>query len=228
MANQEAHIALVLFGGSGERFGAPMPKQFVVIDDKPLLLETLERIAACSCVDEIYAVSRQEDIQRIQELARGIAKLKGVIPGGTTRQDSSRNGVDYLVKAGYLENDLVAICDGDRPCVEEELFTKNYEAAKECGAAVTVAPCRDSVLLSKDQEFVSEYLNRDEVCLVSTPQTFRLGVIAKGHHRASALMTDDASLVEEPVRLVKWDHINVKITVKEDIEAFKQWKKQRN
>ena len=226
MENKTPHIALVLFGGSGLRFGSTLPKQFVTLIDKPLIEETLSALEECPSVDEVHLVSRKEDIGKTKEIAASYPKVKGVYEGGKTRQDSARLGL-LALQGKVDEGSLVAIMDGDRPCIEDDLLKQNYELAGKVGAAVTVAPSSNSVLLSKDGETVTSYLNRDEVYLVATPQTFRYKEILKSHLEAKDGHTDDASLFQGPVALLKWDKQNVKITTKEDVEAFKQWKTRR-
>ncbi|MBE6135482.1 MAG: 2-C-methyl-D-erythritol 4-phosphate cytidylyltransferase [Erysipelotrichaceae bacterium] len=226
MENKIPHIALVLFGGSGLRFGSDIPKQFVTLIDKPLIEETLSALEGCPSVEEVHLVTRAEDQEKTKEIASRYPKVKGIYEGGKTRQDSARLGL-LALRGKIPEDALVAIMDGDRPCIEEELLRQNYEKAAENGACVTVSSCSNSVLLSKDGEKVSSYLNRDEVYLVATPQTFSYGTILKSHLEAKEGHTDDASLFQGPVALLKWDKQNVKITTKEDVEAFKQWKTRR-
>ena len=226
MGECHKRIAIVLFAGTGERFGLPYPKQFVDLGGRTLLEETVGRIAALKCVDSLLLVSRAEDIDRIEEILNPRnPKILGIVPGGASRQQSAYLGLLALKEMGIDSEDLVAICDGDRPNISQRVFIENFAAAASKGAAVTAIKSSDSLLRSKDGKEVDSYLAREEVYLVQTPQTFRFGLILKAHEEGKDIMaTDDASLVIRTggkVAIVNGEKNNVKITVKEDLQSWK-------
>ena len=120
------------------------------------------------------------------------------------------------------------IADGDRPCVEPELVHRCFLAAEEVGASVAAIPMNESVLLSEDGKRVKDYLNRDTVFTVQTPQTFLFSTIFYAHMKfKKKVVTDDASLVAKlgkPIAIVMGSRDNVKITVPEDLKAYFAWK----
>ncbi|MBO5528853.1 MAG: 2-C-methyl-D-erythritol 4-phosphate cytidylyltransferase [Bacilli bacterium] len=225
------HICVALFGGKGERFHAPFPKQFIDLDGEPMILVTLKALSLCGAIDDIYVVSEVNSIEQVYNLLQdaGIPKIKDILPGGKTRQSSSLSALEHLKKTGVKDDAIVMIVDGDRPCIDESIIARSYDAAEKNGAAVVAAPVTDSILLSKDGKRVSEYIDRSTVYAVQTPQTFRFSIIYEAAKRfQSQLVTDDASLVKllgKPVALVVGKKDNIKITVPEDIEAYISWKK---
>ena len=228
------HICVALFGGTGERFGAPYPKQFVKLDDAPMLIVTLRGLSKCVDIDEIYVVaepSSRNDVYNLI-LANQIKKVKAIMRGGATRQESARIALDFLKKSGTPADAIVMIADGDRPCVDPEIVHKCFVAAEAAGASVTAIPMTDSVLVSKDGKLVSDYLDRTQVYAVQTPQTFLFSLIYKAHHKfRNVPVTDDASLVQKlgkDIALVMGSKDNVKITVPDDVAAYLSWKNKKN
>ena len=228
------HICVALFGGTGERFGAPYPKQFVKLDDAPMLIVTLRGLSKCVDIDEIYVVaepSSRNDVYNLI-LANQIKKVKAIMRGGATRQESARIALDFLKKSGTPADAIVMIADGDRPCVDPEIVHKCFVAAEATGASVTAIPMTDSVLVSKDGKLVSDYLDRTQVYAVQTPQTFLFSLIYKAHHKfRNVPVTDDASLVQKlgkDIALVMGSKDNVKITVPDDVAAYLSWKNKKN
>jgi len=155
------------------------------------------------------------------------AKVKAIIPGGESREESVFKALLHLEKAGLKDDDIVLIQDGDRPNLSEDLIKRNLEAASEFGAAVTAVPATDSVLMSERGEFAERYLPRKDIYLAQTPQTFKFGIILKAHRKAreekNLVFTDDASIAQFagfPSRLVMGSPDNVKITTEKDAKRF--------
>ncbi len=228
------HICIALFGGTGERFGAPYPKQFVKLDGDPMLIVTLRALSKCVDIDEIYVVaepSSRNDVYNLI-LANQIKKVKAIMRGGSTRQHSARLALEFLKKSGTPADAIVMIADGDRPCVDPEIVHRCFVAAEEVGASVTAIPMTDSVLVSEDGKSVSDYLDRSQIYAVQTPQTFLFSLIYKAHHKFRDVpVTDDASLVKKlgkDIALVMGSKDNVKITVPDDVAAYLAWKSKRN
>lgn len=224
------HICIALFGGMGERFGAPYPKQFVKLGDDPMLIVTLQELSRCVDIDEIYVVAEASSRADTYNLivSRQIKKVKAVLVGGATRQESARLALEYLKRTNVPGDALVMIADGDRPCVDPNLVHRCFVAASEVGASVAAIPMRESVLLSGDGKRVDEYLNRETVFTVQTPQTFLFSTIYRAHVKfQKKVVTDDASLVAKlgkPIAIVMGSRDNVKITVPEDLKAYFAWK----
>ena len=219
------HIGVVMFGGTGQRFGSNEPKQFLPCGDHPLMAETLCNIASMSCIDEIYVVTHPDYIDEtnaiIDEFVPG--RIFGVIPGGETRHESAENALGYFEEKGEDVNAIIAIFDGDRPGIDESIVQENMMYAESEGAAVTAIRSTDSVFLSYDGETVQEYLDRRNVFLAQTPQTFRLGIILEAYKQCENPTTDDASLVEAlgyRVNVVEGSIANNKITYPEDLARY--------
>ena len=224
------HVCVALFGGTGERFGAPYPKQFVKLGDEPMLIVTLRALSKCVDIDEIYVVaepSSRDDVYNLI-LAHQIRKVKAIIRGGATRQESSRMALEFLKRSGCPNDAIVMIADGDRPCVDPMMVHRCYLAAEDKGASVVAIPMVDSVLYSPDGQSVDHYLDRECVYAVQTPQTFLFSLIYRAHQKyRDRRVTDDASLVSllrKPIAIVPGRKDNIKITVPEDVNAYLAWK----
>lgn len=224
--------AILLLGGNGARFGGETPKQFLPVKEKPLFRYAYDCLNSSKQIDGIVLVARQEDKETLKGYIGNDSKLLGIVVGGKTRQESSYNGVHFLKEQGLKEDDIVLILDADRPELSFELIEENIKLVNEKGAAVTVSPSINSILLGKDG-IVSSYLDRSMVYNVETPQSFAFGLISKAHEKAledGFKATDDASLVARlghEVALVINSRPNPKITVKEDLELYAAMKGER-
>lgn len=223
-------VALVLFGGSGERFGGNEPKQFALLADKPMMVETLTRLSSCPEIEEIYVVSRHEDMKRAEDLLwrYRVKKVKAILGGGASREESVFRGLCYLKKIRLPRSSLVLIHDGDRPNVSPTIVKRNFEEAGAHGAAVTAIPATSSVFESVLGYEVDRYANRQAIYLAQTPQTFRFSILESCFAWAAKKkrlddFTDDASLVKSrgyDIRLVPGDPKNVKITTRFDLALY--------
>ena len=223
--SRRRQIALVLFGGTGERFGAPYPKQFVDLGKEPMFVVTLTKFSASPEVDEIYVVAEPNTLGVCRDLvlSRQIKKVKAIVKGGSCRQESARLGLEAIAATGANDNDLVLIADGDRPNITPKLISENYRVAFQMGAAVTAIPVSDSVLLGQNGN-VEGYLDRSLVYLAQTPQTFVFKAIFKAHEKlAGGSFTDDASLLihlHKKVGIVMGSPNNLKITLPKDVDTY--------
>ena len=152
-------------------------------------------------------------------------KVKAVVAGGATRQQSVFAGLQTLEKLNASNEDVVLIHDGARPYVSKEIILNNIKTAKENDAAITVIKSTDSVLMSKQGKVVDSYLNREEIYNCQTPQSFKYGLILEAHKLAKEEgildASDDACLVirmNKKVSIVLGDVNNKKITYKEDLQ----------
>ena len=223
-------VAIALFGGSGERFGSSEPKQFIMLGDAPMLVVTLRGLSSCEEVDEIYVVAKPDTMEKTHDLITQyrIRKVKAIIPGGKTREDSVYSALRYLDQIRIDYDDLVLIQDGDRPNIDREIVKQNFEAAREMEAAVTAIPATDSILSSELGIEIDAYKPRAIIYYAQTPQTFRFGLLYRCFDLAKRqkkldMFTDDGSLVKSyghKVKIVPGKRSNVKITTKLDLATY--------
>ncbi len=207
-------------GGSGMRMGSALPKQFLEIDGKALIIYALEKFIAFDPSIEIILVLGN-NYYNYWESARLKADFHfpvKIATGGKTRFHSVKNGI------GLLEGDaLVGIHDAVRPLVSVATIGRVYAAAKEFGSAIPTIPLKESVREHKSEK--SRPLNRSEIRIVQTPQVFRSSVLRKSYETEyKEDFTDDASVVENAgfeLQLVSGDEFNLKITTPEDLEIAK-------
>ncbi|MCF8061810.1 MAG: 2-C-methyl-D-erythritol 4-phosphate cytidylyltransferase [Deltaproteobacteria bacterium] len=217
--------AVIPAAGAGVRMGAERPKQFLLLDGKPILTVTLEAFERCPVIDSVVLVvpgdvvpaCEREIVQR-----HGLTKVRRVVPGGARRQDSVRLGVE----ACPVGCDLVVVHDGVRPLVRSDLIERTVAAARDCGAAIAALPARDTVKQVRDGTWVERTLDRRSLWLVQTPQAFLRADLLEVHRRAVnegwEEMPDDASLLERAglsVRVVDGAEDNIKVTTPNDLEV---------
>lgn len=203
--------------GLGVRMGSP--KAFLPLDGKPMLYYSLQAFQRSS-VDGIGIVTRKEDLELAQNLARtyAIGKVSFVVPGGKERQDSVLEGIHALPKRA----ELAAVHDAARPLVTVELIDAVIEIAREKGAALAAIPMRDTVKSVRDH-CVRETLNREQLWSAQTPQAFRLDLFRKAvekAHEDNFYGTDCSSLLERigvTVHLVDGSTENLKVTTPSDV-----------
>ncbi len=211
-------IALIVAGGSGSRMGAEVPKQFLLIQGKPILMHTLNVFASIPTVNEIVLVLPETQIEHWKSLCikHHFAVNHLVTKGGETRYQSVKNGLTKINNP----NALVAIHDGVRPLVSEEVIENCFMAAEKFGNAIPVVKPVESVRIQeRDNSFIAD---RDKVLLVQTPQIFKFSIIKKGYETPyQPSFTDDASVVEfmgEKIHLVEGNRENIKITTPLDLK----------
>lgn len=228
------NIALILAAGVGQRMrSGGLPKQFLKIMGKPIIIYTLEKFEACREVDEIMIVCHGSYIQLMQELLTRYRILKAgkVIVGGTDRQASIKKGLDALVEDGKKDTDIVIIHDGVRPLVDDSTIRENIRVAKQCGCAVTVHPVTESVVITEQEEAgICDLKKRADTYSMTAPQTFRLRNIADAYEKKPELTKNAAPLLDAAmvyarnggkVHLVKEHNTNLKITTPEDYYFLK-------
>jgi len=209
--------------------GAWSNKQYLLLDDMPILARTVQAFENAPFIDAIYLVSPVQEIPfcKSEVVERyGFSKVRAIVAGGAERQHSVLNGLLAMTEAG--EDDLVLIHDGVRPFVSARMLEAAALAAREGGAAVVAVPVKDTVKVVRDG-VIKETPAREDLWLAQTPQAFRYGLIRAAHEEAASLGflgTDDSSLIERQggaVRIVPGDYRNIKITTPEDMllaEAF--------
>ena len=229
------NVAVIIAAGSGHRMGQDIPKQFINVYDKPVLLYTLEGFQNHPMIDAIEVVTLEGWIDFVWAYARqfGITKLKWVVAGGTTGQESIRNGV-YNLEGVCQEDDIVVIHDGIRPLVDESVLTNVLEVCKQKGNAVTSMPYNEQIFLVEDEISTTKYIPRETLRRVSTPQAYTFGKLNWGYHEAFAreigiygssytntMMAD----LGERLYFAAGSDRNIKLTTKGDLELFKAYLK---
>jgi len=209
--------AIILAAGSSKRMG--MEKNKVLLDLKePILVHSIRPFEENSMVNDIIIVANKDDICECSKLVKKykIKKVNNINPGGSTRQESSYNGV---VKA---ESDYVILHDAARPLITKSTVTNIIRDMLVYGAAVTAVPSKDTIKLV-DAGFAERTMEREKLWLTQTPQAFKTEVIKQAHKKARAdnfSATDDASMIERlgyRVRITQGSYENIKITTPDDI-----------
>ena len=226
------NIGLLIAGGSGNRMGQDIPKQFMHVDGAPIIIWTLKAFEQHPDIEAIAVVCLRGWETVLQSYANQfcIKKLKWIFPGGDTGFESIHNGIYGLKEVGCDDEDLVLIHDGVRPLLSQEIISSNIAICKAYGYAVTGIQCREAILESHDGFTTKTSIPRDTLIRTQTPQTFRLGNIIKAHEHAKVKgITDTVSsctLIAEleeniEMHIVPGSEKNIKITTVEDLEMIK-------
>ena len=222
------NVAIVFAGGAGVRMGAPVPKQFLELDGKPVLAHTLALFQDHPLVDRIRVVAAADCIGRVRDLCAryGISKCAGVCEGGASAQESIYAGLRAAEAGGDGADAVVLLHDGVRPYVLPEVITANIEAVRRFGNAVTHTPCFETIVVSRDGATIDALPLRRESYTAQAPQSFRLGDILAAHERIRRRPEGYADMIDQaticwtlgiPIHLVPGNRGNVKITTPEDI-----------
>lgn len=227
------NIALILAAGVGQRMrSGGLPKQFLKIMGKPIIIYTLEKFEQCNEIDQIVVVCHGSYTIYMDELLTlyRINKSQKVVVGGYDRQSSVRKGLEAIESDGGKREDIVIIHDGVRPLVDNATIIENIRVAKQYGCAVTVHPVTESVVVSgsDDAEFAN-FMKRGETYSLTSPQTFRMGDIMDAYNQnkeqEDMIPLLDAAMVYSKlggkVHLVKEHNTNLKITTPEDVYYLK-------
>lgn len=223
------NIALIIAGGTGQRMGQDIPKQFIHVHDKPVIIYTLEAFQYHPEIDaiEVVCLDGWHDVLRAYCRQFGIAKLEGIVSGGATGQDSIRNGLHDIVKRHTDDDDIVLIHDSIRPLVSHEVISDNIRVCREKGNATVVIPCTSVMLRTEDFIVSTDQIPRDNLKITQTPQSFFLKELLAVHAEAikKDLLPSIASCalyieMGYPVYFSKGSEKNIKITTADDIEIF--------
>lgn len=217
-------VAIVLAAGTGKRMESNIPKQYLLLQDKPVLYYSLKTFEE-SNVDEIILVVGRDNIEYCREKIVDKYKFKKVtkiIEGGAERYHSVYNGLNSIDYADY-----VLIHDGARPFITLNNIKKTIEEVIIYNACVVGVPSKDTVKIVNEDGIVMDTPNRDRVWSVQTPQAFSYNLIKKAYdlllssNQENIKITDDAMVVEHtvkcPVKLVMGEYYNIKITTPEDL-----------
>lgn len=225
------NIAIVFAGGSGVRMGAGVPKQFLEINGKPILIHTLQMFQEHEEIDKIYLAINEEYILYVEQLVKDfrIDKVRGIAAGGETAQDSIYNA---LMKAAEenSKDSVVLIHDGVRPFVSYEVISKNIESVEKYGSAITCTECYETIMISKDGEKVDSLPLRKESYAAQAPQSFYLKDILAAHDAIRETpgkyknMVDACTIYRALGRqphIVLGNRGNIKVTTPEDVYMFR-------
>ena len=212
--------AIIAAAGSGSRMNANCNKQFIMIDEIPVLARTLLQFQKSELTDKIILVVKSDEILTASDLVRefDITKVSDIVPGGETLQDSVLCGLELAA-----ECDIAVIHDGARPFVSVEKINDSIAAAAKYGAAALGVPAKDTVKIVDENSTVIQTPDRKNLRLIQTPQSFRTDLILRAYRHAKQAGfcgTDDCSVAEYmniPVKIIDGEYTNIKITTPEDI-----------
>ena len=223
------NIALIIAGGVGARMHQDIPKQFINVYDKPVIIYTLEAFQKHPNIDAIEVVCLEgwHDILRAYSRQFGITKLENIVNGGAVGQESIRNGLYDIASRHTDPDDIVLIHDAIRPMVSADIISDNIRVCRQYGNAITVIPCTAAMLKTADGLVSDTTIPRDNLKSTQTPQTFFLQEIVEVHKEAlkRGITNSIASCtlyieMGKPVYMSVGSEKNLKLTTSEDIEIF--------
>lgn len=227
------NIAIIIAGGSGHRMGQDIPKQFINVYDKPVIIYTLESFQHHPLIDaiEVVCLDGWESILWAYARQFDITKLQWVVKGGSSGQESIRNGV-YNLEDKCKADDIIVIHDGVRPLVDDSVLTDVIRKAQQYGNAVTSMPYNEQIfIVNKDDETTTtQYIPRETLRRVSTPQAYGFKLLDEKYHEAFekeigiyGSSYTNTMMVELGVRLhfAAGSDKNIKLTTKDNLEVFK-------
>jgi 2-C-methyl-D-erythritol 4-phosphate cytidylyltransferase len=210
------HYAIIVAGGTGSRMKSDVPKQFLLLKGRPVLMHTIEAFHYSDLRPEIILVLNAAFISHWNDLCleHHFNIPYKIVNNGEQRFHSVRNALDLVA-----DDSLVAVHDAVRPIVDNELITRSYRLAEQCGAIIPVVTSKDSVRRKTGDSSVS--MNREEILLVQTPQVFQSKLLKRAYlQEYNSNFTDDASVVERlgaEVQTIEGSYQNIKITYPEDL-----------
>jgi 2-C-methyl-D-erythritol 4-phosphate cytidylyltransferase len=212
---------IIPVAGRGVRFGGPIPKQYLNLNDLPIISLTIEKFVSLAAINFGVVVAAREEIENIRCLLseiEGFSEKFQIVAGGNERQDSVYQGLKSIPS----ETDVVIVHDGVRPLVTAEMIHTSIQTASEFGACVMAVPVKETIKRVADQQ-VLETIPRNELWQIQTPQTFKYQILMDAHERAKKAnfySTDESALVEwcgYPVRVIMGAYSNIKITTEDDL-----------
>ena len=229
------NIAVILAGGSGQRMGQSIPKQFIDVYGKPVIIYTLEGFQKHPQIDaiEVVCIDGWHDVLWAYAKQFGITKLKWVTSGGETGQESIRNGV-YNLEGKVSSDDIVVIHDGIRPLIEEAVLSDVIQKCKQYGNGVSSLPYNEQIFVIDDDISTVRYIPRETLRRVSTPQAYKYEKLLWGYRKAFeekrgiyGSSYTNTMMVELGERLyfAAGSDKNIKLTTKDDLELFKAYLK---
>lgn len=229
------NVAIIIAGGNGSRMEQDIPKQFINIYDKPVIIYTLESFQKHPQIDaiEVVCLAGWQEVLRAYAKQFNISKLQWIVEGGSTGQESIRNGV-YNLEGICGEDDIVIIHDGIRPMVDDFVLTDVILKCRQYGNGVSSLPYNEQIFKVKDERSTVEYIPRETLRRVSTPQAYRYGRVDRAYHEAYEKKIGiygssytNTMMVElgETLYFAAGSDKNIKLTTKDDLEIFKAYVK---
>ena len=217
-------IAIIPAGGKGLRSGSATPKQYLKVHGKEIIVYTLQAFQKNKLIDKVIIAAEPEYFNHLIKLINKykLTKAKLIVEGGSTRQQSVFNAV---LASEADEDDLIIVHDAARALLPNDVLTNAIQTAKQKGNALVCIKAKDTLI--KGKSTVDEYLNRDEVFYVQTPQIFKYKDLRKALTQAEKenfIGTDESMLIRrigKKVNITEGSVFNFKITTKEDVELFK-------
>ncbi len=229
MEEKNMNIALLTAAGTGTRTHQDIPKQFIHVENKPIIIYTMEAFQINPSIDAILVVGLAGWIDIIWAYAKqfNITKLKWVVEGGSTGQESIKKGLLELSKR-YDKNDVVIVHDGNRPMVSQDIITDALIKYKQYGSAIAAIPCTEAVFESEDGIESDQTIPREKLYRTQTPHVYELGKLLWAHEEADSKGIENTAAscslmnaLGEKIFFSLGSEKNIKITTIEDIEIFK-------
>ncbi|MCI8743960.1 MAG: 2-C-methyl-D-erythritol 4-phosphate cytidylyltransferase [Lachnospiraceae bacterium] len=227
------NYGLILAGGVGQRMRTTgMPKQFLEVFGKPIIVYTLEKFEKCNQIDQSIIVCNASWTEYMNDLVQRfhVSKVFDIVPGGSSRQKSVMQGVEGIKRNGGKAEDIIVIHDGVRPLVQTATISENVRIAKKYGNAMTVKPVIESVCITSSEDVTFEdFKKRDDTYSLTSPQTFKLGILSEIYEKTEGVMEPipilDAAIgytfLGNKIHVVKENNNNIKITTPEDYYIMK-------
>lgn len=227
------NVALIIAGGSGSRMGQDIPKQFINVKEKPILIYTLEAFQQNPQVDaiEVVCLDGWQEMVKSYSQQYGISKLKWMTNGGKTGQESIRNGI-FSLEGQLKDNDIVIIHDGIRPLVDQSVLSDVIRVCEQYGNAVSSLPYNEQIFVTSDQMTTTKYIPRETLRRVVTPQAYYYKDLLEGYRYAfeheigiygssytNTMMVELGKVLHFSAGSEK----NIKLTTRDDIELFKAY-----
>lgn len=224
------NIALIIAGGVGARMNQDIPKQFINVCDKPIIVYTMEAFQKHPSIDAIEVVCLEgwHDVLRAYAKQFGITKLENIVNGGNNGQDSIRNGLYDIASRYSDDDDIVLIHDAIRPMLSSDVISDSIRVCRQFGNSITVVPCTAAMLRTEDSISSESQVPRDNLKITQTPQTFFIKDIVEAHKEAlDKGITNSVASCTMYIELGRKLYMsvgsekNLKLTTPEDIEIFK-------
>ena len=224
------NVAIIIAGGKGNRMGQDIPKQFIHVNNKPVIIYTLEAFEHHPGIDaiEVVCIDGWHEILKAYAKQYGISKLKWIVNGGSTGQESIRNGV-FNLEGKLSDDDIVIVHDGIRPMVDKEVLSDVIVKCAKYGNAVTSLPYNEQIFVKSDEYTTEKYIPRETLRRVQTPQAYKFGLLDKKYHEAFEKQIGifgsaytNTMMVDLGVKLyfAAGSEKNMKLTNKDDLEMF--------
>lgn len=225
------NIAVIFAGGVGKRMKTNgIPKQFLEVYGKPILIYTLEKFENNQNIDAIVVSCLEEKMDYCKKLVDKyeITKVRAIVKGGKTGQESIYNGLKAAEQISETDKDIVLIHDGVRPLIDDEIIDNNIKCVKENGSAITCVECKETVVILDDTDNIKDVTDRSRSRLARAPQSFYLKDILDAHRKAledgKTDVIDSCTLMRmygKEVSIVIGKSENLKITTPDDYYMFK-------